>query len=807
MKRTIMFLLSIFIIGILNSSASAETIILHENLALALQSADILDSDGHTVIATVTSSANESSDAVTVSLTDGSDDVSAANVAVIDFGKPGGITSADFESFDIFTGLEELTIALPDTFSGEFLPSFDKLSTLDVSESTADFILSLYKSVNVVSVDAEYCNNLKAVNLALVKTETVSSDSSSSTSGMGMLGGQTKSELLSSPLKSLVSLNVSNCPKLDRIGYALSTGSGFSFPGMGSGGSSGSSGGISSLFGGGGGNSIPMGYKAHTVITALRNGTLYLNSDMSHADSQGGFNIMQMLMGGEGDEITTYTGRTVNLVPALAAMNLKDSGIDGDDYISFIDIPEMGALYSADFSGMTKLNYVALPSGSTLKALNLTGDTALLALDLSNTKGFIWPEGFRTLTGLLDFRMAGRNEIDSVDVSMFQKLLSLDMTGDALEALDLDANRVLENLYIGNNFIPSLDLSKHTTLKHIDARNNRLVKIDLSKNLGLRVNYNSPENSSSSLSSQNRMLTGNRPSVFSFRDLGLNSLEYANIVPESVKGEGVSVTEYDPLSGTVRFSSLPSVVTYDYMSGIYYEGDTRPFCMNVRILWDVSGRKPVLIPAASVIRGQADAGAVVPVTITADSETPVTWTVEPANMPAGLSMSSTGWTLTISGEPSEAFTGTLTVTARNAIGVSDPVTVSIDIDDPYANSPEITPLSATLKGWLNGGCVLPVIITAESKTPVTWTTSPDIIPAGLVKIPSSRTLVISGEPDSLYSGIVTVTAENEYGISLPAVVSIDITPLEGIGSSSGCYAVNLSMAVIAVAFAMVWRKR
>ena len=805
MKRTILFLLPLFVIGSLTLTASAETVTLHENLALALQSADILDSEGNTVIATVTSSATESSDAVTVSLTDGSDDVSAANVAVIDFGKPGGITSADFESFDVFTGLEELTIALPDTFSGEFLPSFDKLSALDVSGSAADFVLSLYKSVNVVSVDAEDCTNLKAVNLALVQTETVSSDSSSSTSGLGMLGGQTKSELLSSPLASLVSLNLSNCPRLDRIGYALSTGGGFSFPGMGSG----SSGGMSSMFGGGSSNSIPMGYKAHTVITALRNGTVYLHSDMSHSNSQG-FNIMQMLMGGEGDEITAYKGRTVNLAPALRTLNLSRSGINENDYISFIDIPEMGALSSADFSGMTRLNYVALPSGSRLKALNLTGDTALLALDLSYTKGFTWPEGFMTLTGLLDFRMAGRNEIDSADVGTFTNLLSLDMTGDSLETLDLSANTVLENLYVGNNYLSSLDLSEHTTLKHIDARNNRLVKIDLSKNLGLRVNYNSPENSSSSLSSQTRTMTGGRKSEFSFRDLGMSSLEYAQIVPGSIKGEGVSVTEYDPLSGIVKFSSLPSVVTYDYMSGIYYEGDTRPFCMNVRLLWNVSGMKPTLSPTASMIRGQADAGAVTPVTITADSETPVTWTVEPADIPAGLTMSTTGWTLTISGEPSEAYTGTVTVTARNENGVSEPATVSIVIEDIYAHSPEITPLMSEIRGRVNGGYIMPVIITAESRKPVTWSTSPDIMPAGLVKIPGSRTLVISGEPDSVYSGVVTVTAENEYGISLPAEVSIDIEEaldVRGVGSSGGCYAGSLSMAVTGLVAVILRRKR
>ena len=81
-----------FAIGSLISAASAETVTLHENLALALQSADILGSDGSTITAEVTSSATESSDAVTVSLTDGSDDVPAFSVAVIDFGKLDGIT-------------------------------------------------------------------------------------------------------------------------------------------------------------------------------------------------------------------------------------------------------------------------------------------------------------------------------------------------------------------------------------------------------------------------------------------------------------------------------------------------------------------------------------------------------------------------------------------------------------------------------------------------------------------------------------------------------------------------------------------
>ena len=796
MKRIILFMMSAILAGIPIFTASAETISLHENLALALQSADISDSDGTALTALIVSE-DESSDVVSVSLMRGEDEISADEAASINFDGANldGLTSGDFESFDVFTGLEELRIALPDSFSGEFLPSFDKLSVLDVSGSTADFILSLYKSVNVVSVDAGNCSHLKAVNLALVRSETVSSDSGSDTSGIAsMFSGQTKSELLSSPLSSLASLNLSNNPELDRVGYAFDAGSSSMF------------GGISSLFGGGG-SSIPKGYKTHTVITALRKDTVYLNSDMSHSNSSG-FNITAMIGGGSSDEITAYTGESVNLVPALRTLNLNGSGISDEDYISVIDIPEMGALVSGDFSGMTALEYITLPSGNTLRSLNLTGDTGLLALDLSGTRGFTWPEGFQTLTGLRDFRMAGRSEIDSVDVSRFTRLVSLDMSNDSLSAIDLHANSLLENLYLGSNYIYSLDLDAFTTLKNIDVRNNRLVKINLSKNLGIRINYNSPNNAAASLSPQTRNITGNRSTVFSFRDIGLSSLEYANIAPESVKGEGVSITEYDPLSGTVKFSALPSVITYDYMTGIYYEGDTRPVCMNVRLVRDVSGNPPSLTPKASHITGKAKAGAVTPVTITADSESPVTWSTTPETLPAGLVKASTGWTLTISGEPSDGYSGTVTITARNENGVSDSATVTIDIEEADKYKPVLSPLTAKIIGRVNGGMVNPVVITAEGDSPVTWTTIPEEMPAGLVKTPGTWTLVISGEPDRVYSGTVIITASNEYGVSAPATVSIDIGEAASVGGSSGgCYAGSFSIAVGVLAVVIMSRKR
>ena len=91
-----------------HSPALAESITLTEDLAAALSNADIKDSEGNSITATLVS-------ADTVSL-----DADVADVAVIDFTPAdlSNITSGDFESFDQFTGLEELTIALPDAFTG-----------------------------------------------------------------------------------------------------------------------------------------------------------------------------------------------------------------------------------------------------------------------------------------------------------------------------------------------------------------------------------------------------------------------------------------------------------------------------------------------------------------------------------------------------------------------------------------------------------------------------------------------------------------------------------------------------------------
>lgn len=566
---------------------------------------------------------------------------------------------------------------------------------------------------------------------------------------------------------------------------------------------------------------------------------------MSYADSQG-FNILQMLMGGSGDEITAYTGVTVNLVPALQTFSLKDSGIASDDYISYIDILEMSALVSADFSGMTALNYITLPAGETLTALNLTGDTALMSLDLTDTLGFTFPEGFDTLTGLLKFRMVNREEIDSIDLTPFTKLTDLDMNNDSLTSLNLSSNKYLQKLWVANNEMLSLDLSGISTLQKIDVRNNMLTKIDLARNINTHVNSNSTENSAALLSAQLREMDGNRQKVFDFRDAGLKPIEFGNISASSIKGDGVPAVTFNSQSGRATFESYPSLITYNYESGLYYESNGEPVYMNVRLLWN-GDDKLLISPVSAEISAAAKNGEIRPIVITTNSYEAVTWSTSPETLPAGLEKIEDGWSFIIGGTPTEEYSGTLIVTASKN-GESESATVDINIAAPEKTSsdqninvdvgpitvdtppvqvvpvsvsidtPEkevvpvsvsvetpqvevlpvtvpvvsddsgllitVSPVSAEIAASTNTIAIAPVVITADSPTPVTWKTYPEELPAGLTKTINGRAFVISGTPTEAFSGDIIVIATNEAGNSRYSAVRINVAAVPDTTESS-----------------------
>ena len=553
MRRVILSLVLVILSGTLAFTASADDVTLSENLANALLSADVKTSEGSSVTVTLVSED-------TVSLSVDSDDV-----ALIDFSGANlsGLTANDFTSFDVsFRGLETLNISLPDSYEGEFALSLDKLKLLDVSGSTADFTLSVYDMPNIESLKADNCPNLKAVNLALVEPK------SSSGGGLFGGGGNSESKLITSPLNKLSSIELTNNPTLDRVGYLLSGDSG------------------GGMFGG---SSAPtfIGYKAHCFITTLRR-TTYYPEETSHPEGTASTNPLETFTGGGGGNLGSYTEKTVNLIPALTTLILTNSGTDEIDSIKFIDISDASALASAKLDGMTQLQEITFPVGTTLKTLDLTGDTALTSLDLSNTLGFLWPEGFNTLTGLQKLRAADREDIAMVDLSGLSGLKELDLTNDDFVSIDISANKLLERLFVANNKITSLDLDGHTKFTKIDVRNNALTKIDLSRNANIHVNKNSPEDSAVSLSVQRRLMTDKRSRKFDFSRVGLEADEFVNVVAESVMGDGVAAVSFDHKTGTAVFESSPSVITYNYKSGVFYEATTEPVCMNVKLAWNVS---------------------------------------------------------------------------------------------------------------------------------------------------------------------------------------------------------------------------
>jgi len=67
----------------------------------------------------------------------------------------------------------------------------------------------------------------------------------------------------------------------------------------------------------------------------------------------------------------------------------------------------------------------------------------------------------------------------------FSNLNTLDCTGNALTALDLSGNPVLEYVWCGENQLTALDVSKNTALIQLSCYSNRISKLDLSNNARL----------------------------------------------------------------------------------------------------------------------------------------------------------------------------------------------------------------------------------------------------------------------------------------------------------------------------------
>ncbi|MBQ6113085.1 MAG: hypothetical protein IJL10_02360, partial [Synergistaceae bacterium] len=399
MKRLFSCLAVLFVTCFfLTEAVEAAVTLSSAELASALGKAVLMDSEGKELTAEV--------NGADLTLKSGDDEVEASSVVYIEFSEGDeseALTAINKGDFDDFTGLETL-----------YLDKCTELTAIDLSGNTTIQVLNVSNLSKVKTINASGMDKLRDVHIATLEVE-------ASNSMAGMMGGSSEPSsctLDSDVLSALTSFDLSENPGLNSVGCLLLKEA-------------------SSMMGMGGGDPSKYGDKAHAVLTSLKKGSEYLRSEASYAieeDDSSGFSFGTT---NNDDTLGIYSGEDVNLLPALATLNLKDSGLGTSDYIKEIDIDLLTALTSADLSGMTRLSSVSLPSGTTLTALDLTNDTALESLNLTNTRGFVFPTGFKTLTGLLRFYMSDREEVDSIDVTPFTKLAELNLAGDALTSLDI----------------------------------------------------------------------------------------------------------------------------------------------------------------------------------------------------------------------------------------------------------------------------------------------------------------------------------------------------------------------------------
>lgn len=112
-----------------------------------------------------------------------------------------------------------------------------------------------------------------------------------------------------------------------------------------------------------------------------------------------------------------------------------------------------------DFVSLTNLNC----SQNSLKALNISKNTALTVLDCNN------------------------NQIANLDVSNNLALTDLACYANKLNALDVKKNTALTKLDSGSNLYTSLDVSNNTALTFLGCNTSQLTTLDVSKNTALNL--------------------------------------------------------------------------------------------------------------------------------------------------------------------------------------------------------------------------------------------------------------------------------------------------------------------------------
>lgn len=226
-------------------------------------------------------------------------------------------------------------------------------------------------------------------------------------------------------------------------------------------------------------------------------------------------------------------------ISAVTDMNIRTRGISDLKGIEY-------------FTGLKELN----ASGNKIKELDLTADTELTYLNVSNNdltvlkldKAVLLRNLLCSGNNLSNLDISANTALDTVDVSGNRlaafdisknvRLTSLNASDNAIIQINTDANTLLKKLNVNYNEITAVNLKNNTALTELNIRSNRLVALDLQPNTGLKYvecSYNGlislalPESVETLLCSNNQLYVVELQGLTHLKELNVSNNELYSV--------------------------------------------------------------------------------------------------------------------------------------------------------------------------------------------------------------------------------------------------------------------------------------
>ena len=226
-------------------------------------------------------------------------------------------------------------------------------------------------------------------------------------------------------------------------------------------------------------------------------------------------------------------------ISAVTDMNIRTRGISDLKGIEY-------------FTGLKELN----ASGNKIKELDLTADTELTYLNVSNNdltvlkldKAVLLRNLLCSGNNLSNLDISANTALDTVDVSGNRlaafdisknvRLTSLNASDNAIIQINTDANTLLKKLNVNYNEITAVNLKNNTALTELNIRSNRLVALNLQSNTGLKYvecSYNGlislalPESVETLLCSNNQLYAAELQGLTHLKELNVSNNELYSV--------------------------------------------------------------------------------------------------------------------------------------------------------------------------------------------------------------------------------------------------------------------------------------